>query len=104
MSQLPLAVVVLAAGKGTRMKSPVPKVLHPLANKPMIGHALDAVAALKPEGGIVVLSKGQDAVAEFVAPWRTVIQDPPLGTAHAVLAAREFLAGFEGDVLDRLCR
>ena len=72
MSQLPLAVVVLAAGKGTRMKSPLPKVLHPLANKPMIGHALDAVAALKPEGGIVVLSKGQDAVAEFVAPWRTV--------------------------------
>jgi len=99
MSQLPLAVVVLAAGKGTRMKSPLPKVLHPLANKPMIGHALDAVAALKPEGGVVVLSKGQDAVAEFVAPWRTVIQDPPLGTAHAVLAAREFLAGFEGDVL-----
>jgi bifunctional UDP-N-acetylglucosamine pyrophosphorylase/glucosamine-1-phosphate N-acetyltransferase len=99
MTQPPLAVVVLAAGKGTRMKSPLPKVLHPLANQPMIAHVLGSVAALKPERGIVVLSEGQEAVAEFVAPWPTALQNPPLGTAHAVFAARRVLAGFEGDVL-----
>ena len=99
MTQLPVAVVILAAGKGTRMKSPLPKVLHPLANKPMIAHVLDAVSELKPERGVVVLSKGQDAVAKFVSPWQAALQDPPLGTAHAVLAARDALAGFDGDVL-----
>jgi bifunctional UDP-N-acetylglucosamine pyrophosphorylase/glucosamine-1-phosphate N-acetyltransferase len=81
------------------MKSPLPKVLHPLANKPMIAHVLDAVSELRPERGVVVLSKGQDAVVKFVAPWRTALQDPPLGTAHAVLAARDVLAAFDGDVL-----
>ncbi len=95
----PLAAVILAAGKGTRMKSPFPKVLHALANRPMIGHVLDAVADLAPEREIIVLSPGQDAVADYVAPRPVAIQGSPLGTAHAVLAARKALAGFEGDIL-----
>jgi bifunctional UDP-N-acetylglucosamine pyrophosphorylase/glucosamine-1-phosphate N-acetyltransferase len=95
----PLAAVILGAGKGTRMKSPLPKVLHPVANRPMIGHVLDALAALAPAREVVVLSPGQDAVAEFVAPRPVAIQDPPLGTGHAVLAARGQLEGFLGDVL-----
>ena len=95
----PLAAVILAAGKGTRMKSPLPKVLHPVAGRPMIGHVLDSVAALAPAREVVVLSPGQEAVAEFVAPRPVALQDPPLGTGHAVLAARRALEGFEGDVL-----
>jgi bifunctional UDP-N-acetylglucosamine pyrophosphorylase/glucosamine-1-phosphate N-acetyltransferase len=99
MQGQPLAVVILAAGKGTRMKSPLPKVLHPLAHRPMIGHVLEAVAALGPEREVVVLSPGQEAVADHVAPRPVAIQEPPLGTAHAVLAARSALQGFSGDVL-----
>jgi bifunctional UDP-N-acetylglucosamine pyrophosphorylase / glucosamine-1-phosphate N-acetyltransferase len=100
MTQLPpLAAVVLAAGKGTRMKSPLAKVLHPVAHEPMIGHVLQALGELAAEREAVVLSPGQDAVAAYVAPRPVALQDPPLGTAHAVNAAREALAGFEGDVL-----
>jgi bifunctional UDP-N-acetylglucosamine pyrophosphorylase/glucosamine-1-phosphate N-acetyltransferase len=95
----PLAAIVLAAGKGTRMKSPLAKVLHPVAGRPMIGHVLDALAALEPTREVVVLSPGQEKVAEFVAPRPVAIQDPPLGTGHAVLAARRALEGFEGDIL-----
>ena len=99
MAPLPLAAVILGAGKGTRMKSPVPKVLHPVGHRAMIGHVLDAVGALSPVREVVVLSAGQEAVAEFVAPRPVAIQDPPLGTGHAVLAARPALEGFAGDVL-----
>jgi len=65
----------------------------------MIGHLLDRLAAFRPERTVVVVSPGTTAVAEFVAPATTAIQDPPLGTGHAVLAAREALDGFDGDVL-----
>jgi bifunctional UDP-N-acetylglucosamine pyrophosphorylase/glucosamine-1-phosphate N-acetyltransferase len=95
----PLAAVILAAGKGTRMKSPVPKVLHPVAGRPMIGHVLEAVGALSPQSAVVVLSPGQEAVAAFVQPRPVALQDPPLGTAHAVLAARAALEDAAGDIL-----
>ena len=81
MQGQPLAVVILAAGKGTRMKSPLPKVLHPLAHRPMIGHVLEALAALAPAREVVVLSPGQDAVAEFVAP-RPVATMMDMGVAR----------------------
>ena len=97
--QPPLAAVILAAGKGTRMKSPLPKVLHTLAGRSMIGHVLEALAPLYPERQVVVLSPGQDAVADLVAPRPVVVQDPPLGTGHAVLVTRRALKGYEGDVL-----
>ncbi|WP_298720881.1 bifunctional UDP-N-acetylglucosamine diphosphorylase/glucosamine-1-phosphate N-acetyltransferase GlmU [uncultured Ferrovibrio sp.] len=94
-----VAIVVLAAGQGTRMKSQLPKVLHPVAGKPMLDHVLDAARALDPDRVVVVIGKGQDAVAAAAAPAVTVVQDPPQGTGDAVRAALPALEGFTGDVL-----
>jgi bifunctional UDP-N-acetylglucosamine pyrophosphorylase / glucosamine-1-phosphate N-acetyltransferase len=94
-----LAVLVLAAGQGTRMKSALPKVLHPIANRPMIAHVLAAAAALQPARVIVVIAPGMEAVAQAVAPAETVVQVAARGTGHAVAAARPALEGFTGDVL-----
>jgi bifunctional UDP-N-acetylglucosamine pyrophosphorylase / glucosamine-1-phosphate N-acetyltransferase len=94
-----LAVVVLAAGMGTRMKSDLPKVLHPLAGRPLISHLMETVAQLAPERVVVVVGPGMDDVARAVEPAVTVVQQDRLGTGHAVAQARAALAGFEGDVL-----
>lgn len=94
-----LAVVVLAAGQGTRMKSARPKVLHNLAGRPMIGHVLDAAKSLRPAETVVVLAPGMDQVAAAVAPARIAIQKKPLGTADALKSARAALKGFSGDVV-----
>jgi bifunctional UDP-N-acetylglucosamine pyrophosphorylase/glucosamine-1-phosphate N-acetyltransferase len=91
MAQIPFATVVLAAGKGTRMKSARPKVLHPVANRPMIRHVLDAVATLGPARTVVVLAPGMESVAAAAAPAETAIQSEQLGTGHAVMAARAAL-------------
>jgi bifunctional UDP-N-acetylglucosamine pyrophosphorylase/glucosamine-1-phosphate N-acetyltransferase len=91
METIPFAAIVLAAGKGTRMKSSRPKVLHPVANRPMIRHVLDAVAALQPARTIVVLAPGMEAVAAAIAPAESAIQEEQLGTGHAVMAARAAL-------------
>ncbi|WP_041793667.1 bifunctional UDP-N-acetylglucosamine diphosphorylase/glucosamine-1-phosphate N-acetyltransferase GlmU [Pararhodospirillum photometricum] len=93
------AAVVLAAGQGTRMRSSLPKVLHPLAGRPLVGHVLDALAPLAPARTVVVIGPGMEAVAQAVAPHPTVEQTERLGTAHAVLQARDALAGFTGTVL-----
>lgn len=97
------AVVVLVAGKGTRFKSKLPKPLHPLAGRPMILHLLASVAALKPERAILVTAPDAPGLGEVVArapiAVETVTQAKPLGTGDAVRAAREALAGYEGDVL-----
>jgi bifunctional UDP-N-acetylglucosamine pyrophosphorylase/glucosamine-1-phosphate N-acetyltransferase len=95
----PLAVVVLAAGKGTRMRSRWPKALHPLAGRPMILQLLETAGALAPERQVVVLAPDMDELAALVAPRPTVVQDSQLGTGHAVLQAERALAGFAGDVL-----
>ncbi len=94
-----LAAVVLAAGKGVRMRSDVPKVLHAVAGRPMIAHVLAAVGALSPSKIIAVIGPGDDAVADAVPQAIPVVQSEPKGTAHAVLRAKDALAGFEGDVL-----
>jgi bifunctional UDP-N-acetylglucosamine pyrophosphorylase/glucosamine-1-phosphate N-acetyltransferase len=99
MTNRKTAVVILAAGLGTRMKSDLPKVLHRLANRPMIVHLLDTIAQLVPERVIVVVGEEMEAVAKAVAPHPTVVQSPRSGTAHAVMAARSALADFDGDVL-----
>ncbi|WP_370152770.1 bifunctional UDP-N-acetylglucosamine diphosphorylase/glucosamine-1-phosphate N-acetyltransferase GlmU [Ferrovibrio sp.] len=99
MAKRAVAVVVLAAGQGTRMKSRLPKVLHPVAGRPMLNHVLDAAAALKPDRVVVVTGKGQEAVAAAAQPATIVIQDPPRGTGHAVMAAMPALKGFKGDVI-----
>ncbi len=94
-----LAVIVLAAGMGTRMKSDLPKVMHPLAGRPMISHLMETVAGLQPERVVVVVGPGMDGLAAAVAPHPTVVQQQRLGTGHAVLQARDALAGFEGTIL-----
>ena len=99
MSDRNAFAIVLTAGKGTRMKSSLPKSLHAIAGRPMVGHVLDRLAEIGLHRTAVVIGPDADAVSAAVAPVPTVIQDQPLGTAHAVLAARDFLDGFDGDVL-----
>jgi bifunctional UDP-N-acetylglucosamine pyrophosphorylase/glucosamine-1-phosphate N-acetyltransferase len=95
-----LAVVILAAGMGTRMRSALPKVLHPLAGRPMVAQVLATAAALSPERCIVVASPDNaGAVGAAVPDADIAIQEQALGTGHAVLAARDQLDGFDGDVL-----
>jgi len=95
----PCAAIVLAAGLGTRMKSTLAKVLHPLAGRPMITHLLDTLSTLALENIVVVTSDGADGVAAAVAPHPTAVQAEQLGTGHAVLQAADTLGGFNGDIL-----
>jgi bifunctional UDP-N-acetylglucosamine pyrophosphorylase/glucosamine-1-phosphate N-acetyltransferase len=99
MTQPKKAIVILAAGLGTRMKSRRPKVLHPLAGRPMIRHLIATLEGLQPDRLVVVVGPDMPEVAEAVAPWPVAVQGERLGTGHAVLAARQHLAGFDGDVL-----
>lgn len=94
-----LAVVILAAGKGTRMKSRLAKVLHPVAGLPMISHLIQTAESLKPKKIIVVLAPGMDDVAAAVAPHMVAIQKQQRGTGDALKAALEHLQGFKGQVL-----
>jgi len=96
----PLAIIVLAAGKGTRMKSDLHKVLHPIAGRPMIAHLLASAAELAPQRIVVVAGHGREQLeAALAGRAQLVVQEPQLGTAHAVQQAEAALAGFDGDVL-----
>jgi len=96
----PLATVVLAAGKGTRLKSSLHKVLHPVAGRAMILHLLDAAAELQPERTVVIVGEYRDQVREALGDGVTyAVQEPQLGTGHAVQQAAQALSGFGGDVL-----
>ena len=99
MSDRKSAAIVLAAGEGSRMKSSRPKALHEVAGRAMVCHVLDRLAEIAPDRRVVVVGTDAGPVGEAVAPTPTVVQDRPLGTAHAVLAARAYLTGFDGDVL-----
>src|SRR5690349_15792587 len=77
------AVVILAAGQGTRMKSNLPKVLHPVAGMPMVGHVLAGAEALGAERTVVIVAPGMDSVAKAVKPAATAIQRKQLGTGDA---------------------
>ncbi|MEO3433227.1 bifunctional UDP-N-acetylglucosamine diphosphorylase/glucosamine-1-phosphate N-acetyltransferase GlmU [Inquilinus sp. CAU 1745] len=99
MTKRPLACLVLAAGKGTRMKSDLPKVLHPVAGRPMVAHVVAALEALRPERIGIVVGPGMEDVARAVAPHRPVVQESQLGTGDAVRSALPLIEGFEGDVL-----
>lgn len=95
-----LAAVILAAGKGTRMNSRLPKVLHPVAGRPMLRFVLETVAEVGTDRMIVVAGYGAPMVAAAAAGWaEVVIQEEQLGTAHALLQAEEVLRGFAGDIL-----
>ncbi len=100
MTESKLAVVILAAGKGTRMKSALPKVLHKIAGLPMLGHVIRTAESLAPEKIIVI--SAPDQVKQFrsvVGKHEIVTQDQQLGTGHAVRCAESALKNFTGDVL-----
>ncbi|GAA6194413.1 bifunctional UDP-N-acetylglucosamine diphosphorylase/glucosamine-1-phosphate N-acetyltransferase GlmU [Phaeobacter sp. NW0010-22] len=98
-----LALIILAAGKGTRMRSDLPKVLHPIAGAPLVVHALEAGTPLSPSRRVVVAGHGADLVRDRVQAHdpsvEVVLQVEQLGTAHAVDQARAALAEFEGDAI-----
>lgn len=87
-----ITAVLLAAGQGTRMKSSLPKVLHPVAGKPMIWHALQAIQNSTTEKPVVVVGHGAEKVTEYLGDSaQTVLQEPQLGTGHAVMQAETLL-------------
>jgi bifunctional UDP-N-acetylglucosamine pyrophosphorylase/glucosamine-1-phosphate N-acetyltransferase len=98
MTSKPFAALILAAGKGTRMKSDLHKVLHPIAGRPMLGHLIAAVDQLGAARKLVVTGAGREQVEAFVAPLGVDVVTQ-LGTAHAVQQGGPALAGFDGDVL-----
>ena len=99
----PRAAVIMAAGQGTRMKSPTPKVLHKVGGRTILDRVIDTVQASGCERIVVVVGTHSPAVRALVEARlgadAVAVQDPPLGTAHAALAAGEALAAFDGDVL-----
>lgn len=94
--------IILAAGKGTRMKSELPKVLHEIMTKPLLGYVIDSVQDLCEEN-IVIVGYKADEVKEFVSKnynnAKTVLQKEQLGTGHAVASALNELSGYTGDVI-----
>lgn len=95
-----VATVILAAGKGTRLKSGLHKVLHPVAGRPMILHLLDEAARLQPEKTVVIVGEYREQVQDALgARVDYAVQEPQLGTGHAVQQAAGALTGFAGDVL-----
>jgi bifunctional UDP-N-acetylglucosamine pyrophosphorylase/glucosamine-1-phosphate N-acetyltransferase len=100
-SDTPLAVIVLAAGKGTRMKSDLHKVLHPIAGHPMLQHLLGSLGELSPARKVIVAGHGREQIEAALAgsAAEVVVQEPQFGTAHAALMAKGALADFTGLVL-----
>jgi bifunctional UDP-N-acetylglucosamine pyrophosphorylase/glucosamine-1-phosphate N-acetyltransferase len=100
----PAAVIILAAGEGTRMKSSTPKVLHEVCGRTMLGHALAAARELAPERLAVVVGEADGPVARYLADYwpdaRAIVQGPRRGTGHAVKVAVEDLEARDGTGLD----
>jgi len=97
----PLAVIILAAGAGTRMKSNTPKMLHEAAGKPLVGHVVDAALPLGAQHTLLVIGHGAGQVRDALSDRDVtfVLQEEQLGTGHAVKVALAQLDGFEGDVM-----
>jgi bifunctional UDP-N-acetylglucosamine pyrophosphorylase/glucosamine-1-phosphate N-acetyltransferase len=97
------AAIIMAAGQGTRMKSPIPKLLHKVGGRTLLDRVIDTVEATGCERIVVVVgnhSPGvRDLVVKRLGEGAIAVQDPPLGTGHAVMAAQHALADFDGDVL-----
>ena len=103
MTSHPRAAIILAAGQGTRLKSPLPKVLHPVGGRAMLDHAIDAAEALGCERIVVVVGahspEVRDHVVKRLGEDGIAVRDPPLGTGHAVRAAEAVLGDFVGQVV-----
>jgi bifunctional UDP-N-acetylglucosamine pyrophosphorylase / glucosamine-1-phosphate N-acetyltransferase len=97
----PLALVILAAGKGTRMKSGLPKVLHPLMGRPMLEYVIKTAKALRPQKSVIVIGHQAPQVQAVFSDFdgSFVLQSPQLGTGHALQTAQKALASFKGAVL-----
>lgn len=100
-TQQPLATVIMAAGKGTRMKSDLPKVLHIVDDKPMLLHVIDLARQLTSERIINILGHKKELVIDAIKSENVeyVVQEPQLGTGHAVQQTELLLEDFDGDVL-----
>lgn len=100
---MPTALIILAAGKGTRMNSDLPKVLHSLAGAPLLAHAMRSGAPLEPERVVIVAGHGADKVRASALAFNPdasiALQTEQLGTGHAADQARDQLADFDGDVI-----
>lgn len=94
------AVIIMAAGKGKRMKSNLPKVLHNLAGKPILNYVLETVNQLEVKRKILIVGYKSNKIRELIGDKiESVEQKEQLGTAHAVLITKKLLSGFKGDVL-----
>src|SRR6056297_1454568 len=97
------ALIILAAGQGTRMKSDLPKVLHPVAGAPLLVHAMKAGAVLDPDHTVIVAGHGAEAVTKAAIAHdpqvQVVIQSEQKGTGHAVAQAAPLLEGYDGDAI-----
>lgn len=98
-----VALIILAAGKGTRMKSDLPKVLHEVAGAPLLVHAMKSGATIEPERTVIVTGHGADLVEKAARSWTEdvdiALQSEQLGTGHAVQQAQGALEGFDGDAI-----
>lgn len=94
-----VAAIILGAGKGTRMKSDLPKVLMPVDGKPMIRHIINTLEELNIQKIVTVIAPDGDLVKKEVAPYPTCIQEKQLGTGHAVRSAQGEFSGYKGDIL-----
>jgi len=99
MTDKNIAAIILGAGKGTRMKSDLPKVMMPVAGKPMIRHILNTLEGMGVEKIVTVISADGDLVKKETAPHKTAVQREQLGTGHAVKCAKDALGQFDGTVL-----
>lgn len=99
MNKQNIAAIILGAGKGTRMKSDLPKVMMPVAGKPMIKHIIDTLTSTGVSEIVTVISADGDMVRKETAPYKCVVQHEQLGTGHAVKCAKDVLQGFDGPVL-----
>ncbi len=94
-----LGCIILAAGKGTRMKSAIPKPLHKVAGRAMVGHVIAAAEALNPDKIVVVIGADMEQMTEAVKPHATAVQHIANGTGGAALAAKDHFKDFDGDIL-----
>ena len=103
MSKENTAVIVLAAGLGTRMNSFLPKVLHPIAGRAMVLHLFDSLTKIDPDRVVLVLGPNMESVSDKVAAegyrFEVVVQKDRLGTGHAVQQAENVLSDFKGNIL-----
>lgn len=94
-----LVTIILAAGKGTRMKSDLPKVLHKVCGKPMLQHVIDAAKSVGSTRELVVIGSGAELVQQSISNVEFVMQAEQLGTGHAVLCAKDVLKNVDGTVM-----